>query len=153
VSDIKLKSSTTDLAASIKPLIKAEGTNTTQDESAYDNFLKENDSSIETVKRLQKLDTQFVSACMLAHGEVGIEHMAAHPEVQSVTGVVQMGHNKVTFNINRSKDVSAGPGTDRVPVLGYPDRPQIKLEGGGEQRKIREHLKGIGIEMLTAPSK
>ena len=150
MSDVKLKSTTTDMAAVIKPGITVEAGVAKINSEVYEQTLAGAGLDLDTVKKVQTHNSQFTSAASLAFGEASIEHLVANPTLESVSGSVQMGHDKALFSFDRSKEVSSGPGTDRVATQGYLNKTKLVVQGGAEHKRIRGHLHDVFTEALTA---
>lgn len=93
------------------------------------------------VDRVQKHNTNFVSAVGLALGEVGIDHFKKHKKEDEISVDFVAGKDKVSLNFQRSKQFPDGKGgqLERQGVLSA--RWQVTGAGNrGSFAKVREHL-------------
>lgn len=111
MSDIKIKPEVRALADKMKAnLVLDENGGIGGVDDLYEEFLTENNTTLEERKKIQKQDGTFLSSLDLAVGEFSIERMTDDKKLDQTFATVQMGINKADVTTRRVAEVSNGKG-------------------------------------------
>lgn len=100
---IKLNDATIATAELVKPLIKIDANGVASiDDNEWLEAVR-GDVSVEELKRVHDMTSNAVHATSLAFGEVATEHLKKNKDMNSVSGSVNLGKDKIEFGFERSK--------------------------------------------------
>ena len=103
--------------------------------------------TLDQVKAMQQQINHFAAGAQYAAGQVGIEYMKANPDCGQLSGVVQMGQDKLTMNFDRTKTIPAdlNGGTKQV----YGNMAVFHtIAGGAQQKHVRSSLREMAHGVL-----
>lgn len=152
-TEIKLRETTTSdsLVKAGLTIAKKDGAASVP-ESLYDDFLTAQGLDPKVNRKYQEARTQFIAQAAHTIGEPALNAMAKNTDIQNISVTIPMGHDKVTLSVDRTKETSDGKG-GRMNQHGYLTVGYTAVGAGtskGELKKVREHLKGIGLGLLGA---
>lgn len=152
-TEIKLKESTTgtSLATAGLAINKKDGTPLVP-ENLWADHLTAKGLDPKMDKKIQEERTTFIANAAHTIGEPAIEAMAKNKDIQNITVNIPMGHDKLALSIDRTRETSDGKG-GRMEQHAYLTVGYTAVGAGqnrGELKKVREHLKGVGLAKLGA---
>lgn len=152
-NEIKLKEGTTNNEAINKVLtLKKDGSVDDAIATAYDDYLCLIGLDPAVNRTYQEARDGFIAPATHAFGEGAVKHMAKNKDIQELEVSIPMGHDKLRLLVERDKETSDGKGGRMVhhgyTTVGY----TTKGAGGdkGEVKKVREHVKALGMKLLAS---
>ncbi len=134
-------------ADTLKPKIVPENGSFVDKGALFEEFVG-GKAAVAEVEAAQKKVEDFKLALLLGAGEAFVDHMAANPEVQQVTGRYQAGNVTIEQSVSRTFQESAGVGKGRHTVYGH-QRISTSVRGSGVVvDAIGKNLKAKAAELL-----
>ena len=120
-------------------------------EDLYESTLENAGLDMSTVNKVQKHNTEVVSALTLAVGEVGLEALKKHDKLDQITGEFKAGRDEIGIVMSRTREVNdmKNPG-EKITQYG-PTVIKYTVKGtsnSGELKKVRQHLMAQAKQIL-----
>lgn len=120
-------------------------------DGALERVLDGTDVTVDTLRTVQALEANYVNALTLAIGKVGVDHMAANKEVESVSGSTTIGRNKLEFDMSRRTEVSGGVrdgvALPRKELYGNVNVSHT-ISGGSSLKNTRKYIQELAMAAL-----